>query len=416
MPSNNFSEETQFDYLYDALAQKFPGIQAADGKNTVFQFMQTPLGANWKSGDDADAFELANSTSLDLGGFFMRGSSFANSYKDMVLSIEPTNGVDNPQYRDCVNKIAIIDNNLDSTRKQAQADYDLFKANHSEYEGTFEQWVVDPWGGKSWGDKLDELNVQRDNYATTQANVLAALDTALSQAQKEVNPWAQTMNITEGNQVREVPLITIGGDLQRDILSWNNRGEGDYDFDVIITKDQEITSPWKTTYTTTVKQKCLHTEVETNVNTSRIIADKNYKLRVTAVGANSYLINRGQWYHEDLASPETPIVEGSRWNSDSFFGLSGNLHLIPETIFVLYKPSIQLTISTQIYKQEFEEHADVAINWVDLLGFRFAFDGLASLQPEGDEVTTTVTFVAGSNQLAQIIGINSKVAWNGNTA
>jgi len=47
------------------------------------------------------------------------------------------------------------------------------------------------------------------------------------------------------------------------------------------------------------------------------------------------------------------------------------------------------------------------------MGFRFNVNGMSSLQPVGDEVTTTVTFNAPDNQQAQIVGVTSKVAWNG---
>jgi hypothetical protein len=203
--------------------------------------------------------------------------------------------------------------------------------------------------------------------------------------------------------------------LQGDISNWNTYADGQFDFKMRpITKAETVKTPWKTTYKTTVKQKCLTTQVETNVDTSRIIADEHYKLEMMAVGANSYSIQRGNWYDETYINGDTPIVQGSNFNNDSFFGLHGTLHLAPEAIFVLYKPTIKLTVSTQVYKQEFEANADTKINWLDLFSFRFEFDGLASLQPEGDEQTTTVTFQAPKNQLAQIVGIVSRVAWNGN--
>ncbi|CAA7623617.1 hypothetical protein [Magnetospirillum sp. UT-4] len=408
-----FGNLTQFDYLYAALANKYPGIAAADAKSTAFQFMDTPLSASWIKDDDADAFELADSTSLQLGGFFVRGSNFANSYKDFILSVQPAKGSDNSDYRNAVTNIAALDNNITALVSTARNNYQLFLQNNTGTTETWDQWLTDPFGGADFGAQLKELNTQRDDFASQQAKILQALDLPLSQAQSAVNPWAQTMNITEGSAVRQVPLTTIGGNLTSDIVGWNNRAPGQYDFDVTINQADVEKYPWKTVYTVETHADCWGASSSVKVETSRIIADRNYKLRVMAVGANSYLIERGQWYHESFMDPNIPIVEGSCFSADTFFGKSGSLHLIPETIFVLYKPTIQLTISTQLFKQVQGANADMSLDWLDLMGLRFDVKGWASLQPEGDETTTTVTFRAPVNQPAQVVGVISKVAFNG---
>lgn len=404
---------TQFDYFYDALAKRYPGIAAANGVTTNFQFMNTPMSAQWVTGGDANAFELANSTSVGLDGFFIPGGGFANAYRDLVLSIEPTQGADNQRYRNCVIQIAALDNQVQSLTSQAQANYKVYVANNPGTQTTFVQWLADPFGGQNYQQQLAQLQAQRADYASTQANILKALDGPLATAQAAVNPWAQTMNISEGGAIQSVPLTTIGGDLASDVAKWTARPAGQYDFDVTITGSDEITSPWKTTYTTTVHSDCWGTSASVQVNTSRIISDSQYKLRISAVGMNSYKINRGQWFDDSLVSPQTKLVEGSAWTPDMFFGLNGSLHLIPDVIFVMFRPMIKLTTSTQVFKQQIQANADADISYLDLMGFRFNVDGMSSLQPVGDAVTTTVTFNAPDNQQAQIVGVTSKVAWNG---
>ena len=410
-----FTSQTQFDYLFDALAQKYPGIADADGVSSCFQFMETPMAANWTLGSDANAFEIANSTSTSLGGFFVPGGAFATAYADCVLSLQPATGADNAQFKAAASQISRINTAIQSLASQASAAYAVFAANNPGTQETYTQWLNDPMGGNSYQSQMTQYIQERSSYATTQANILKALQAGpLATAQAAVNPWAQTMNISEGGQVQSVPLVTLGGDLAGDIARWGGYGPDEYDFDVTITGTEEIKTPWKTVYNVTTSTDCWGASAHVNVDTSRIIDDTNYKLRVRAVGANSYKIDRGQWYHEDILLPGSQIVAGSPFTNDSFFGYTGSVHLIPEEVFVMYRITILMTMSTQVYKQQFVENADADVEWIDLLGFRFNVNTLASLQPVGDEVTTTITFTAPADQQAQIVGIVSKVNWNGN--
>ncbi|NEP02576.1 MAG: hypothetical protein F6K58_28790 [Symploca sp. SIO2E9] len=102
----DFNEKSQFQFLYEGLADKYPGIKSADGVTSNFQFMQTPLFANWTSGDDAQAYDIANSRFLDLGGFFVRGEGFAQSYRDLIQSIAPNTGDSNQEYKDDIARLS----------------------------------------------------------------------------------------------------------------------------------------------------------------------------------------------------------------------------------------------------------------------------------------------------------------------
>lgn len=183
-----------------------------------------------------------------------------------------------------------------------------------------------------------------------------------------------------------------------------------------INSDSVIESLWKTVYSTQVVQTCWKTSVETKVDTFRIITDNHYNLKVQAVGVQGYQVTRGRWYNPAFVTPDAQIVQGATsLTNDSFFGLSGCLHLIPETIFVMYKPTITLTVSSKTYKQQFEANASLDIDWIELIGFRFSFKGLASLQPvENGDNTVTLTFRSPDNAAPQILGVTSKVVFNGN--
>lgn len=49
-----------------------------------------------------------------------------------------------------------------------------------------------------------------------------------------------------------------------------------------------------------------------------------------------------------------------------------------------------------------------------LFGFQFQFEGIKDLNPVGDDVTTTITFPSPDNSVPQILGVISKLAYNGN--
>jgi hypothetical protein len=129
---------------------------------------------------------------------------------------------------------------------------------------------------------------------------------------------------------------------------------------------------------------------------------------------NTYQIVRGKWYDENFVDPKMKIVDGSPFSNDTFFGLNGSLHMVPTSVLVMYRPTIQITTTTETFRQVFAANAEADINWLDLSGFRFSVDGLASLEPVGDAKTTTVTFKAAPNMAAQVVGVISKNTWNGN--
>lgn len=410
-------DQTGFDFLYDGLTKNYPGLIHVDGSSDNFQFMQSPQFANWTTGTDADAYSISNSGSTDLGGFYIPSPGFAQNYKDLVTSIAPSTGSDNQDYKDIVAKIAKATKQNLSIVATARTQYAVYKAQQGANAETFDVWITDSFGGKSYGDQINSSQTNIDNLTTTQTAIIKALDGPLSDAQSAVNPFTPMMTIAAGGgATQSVPLSTISGDLQADIANWETYAPGKYDFQMNpITKNSVTKTPWKTTYKTTVSQHCASTNATTKVDTSRFITDSKYKLEVMAVGVNSYNITHGSWYHPAFVASNAKIVEGSAFTDDSFFGVHGLLHLVPVTIFVMYKPTIKLTITTSLFKQKFSENATANINWIDLMSFRFKFDGVASLQPVESGGATTVKFSAPDNQFAQIVGITSQVFWNGNS-
>jgi|GEM_PF-5216879 len=412
-----FENKTQFDYLYDALAQKYPGLVAKNSDSSVFQFSQMPIAANWITGNDQTAYDIANGVPLNLDGFYVKGDQLDTSYSTLIRSLKPKLGDDNSDYK----KLKILSDDL-TNQFQVIADnankaYYIWAANNTNANGTVSsksEWLNDPLGGKSWGDKINNIQKQVDEVSNEMSEILKSMDAALSDTL--ANLGTDTMPISRGGAAVKVPSVTIGGNLPGDKLRWDGYAKGQYDFEVVINADSVIESPWKTVYSTQVVQKCWSTSIETKVDTFRIITDNHYNLKVQAVGIQGYQITRGRWYTPVFVTPDAQIVQGATsLTNDSFFGLNGCLHMIPESILVMYKPTITLTISSQTYKQQFEANANLDINWIEMIGFRFSFKGLASLQPvDNGDNTVTLTFRSPDNAVPQIVGVTSKVEFNGN--
>ncbi|BAU29797.1 hypothetical protein DFP93_106177 [Aneurinibacillus soli] len=414
--SDDFGKKSQYEYLYAALQDKYPGIASGDG-SYVFQFSETPLEASWITGTDINAYGIANAVSVDLGGFYVPGDALDSSYSTLLKSIKPKNGDDNKDYLKKQQELGDLRNQQQVISDKARKDYYVWAANNSKSDGTpqetFSEWLNDPFGGQYVGGQMNDLQAKVVEINDEIAKILKSLDAGLSDAINNLSK--DTMPISRGGAAIQVPAITINGDLAKDKVRWDQYSNNEYDFDVRINKDSVIKSPWKTVYDTKVHHDCFSTSVSVNINTSRIITDAHYELRFTAVGLQAYQISRGTWYNASFVNPNVEIVQGAVGvTNDSFFGVSGSLHLIPESILVMYKPVIQLTVSTEVYKQQFETNADADIDWVDLFGFRFSIDGIASLKPvENGNNTTTITFSSPSNASPQIIGVTSKVEYNG---
>lgn len=411
-----FGDQTQYDYLFNALAQKYPAIASSDGNTSSFQFLELPMEANWVQGSDSNAFQFADATSVRLDGFYAPGGSLSTAYQDYVLSISPKAGSDGAAYQKAAALVAAADNALEAKTAAALAAFNVFLANNPDQKMTYSAWLLDSdFSGPDYQNDIEQMRAARNDQGALMTKIVKAVDGPLGAAQAAANPWSQTMNISQGGAVVAVPTTIIGGDLAGDTARWMQYAPNEYDFDVTISAEDTITSPWNTTYTThTSFDPCYGFSSSTTIDSQRVITDKNYKLRVCAVGINAYPITRGEWFHEDLLVPTEQIVEGSPFSNDTFFGYAGSLHLVPHEILVMYRPTIELTVSTDIFTEQIEGVIKGGLEWVDLFGFHFDLQAGATLTKVQDEVKTTITIAAPASQVPQVIGVLSSVHWNQN--
>jgi hypothetical protein len=411
---SNF-KDSQFDYLFSAVADKFPAI-GHSSDSTQFQFAGSPMAANWKSGHDINAYNLANKVSADVNGFYTPNpGSLYNAYFDLISSITP--GIDaskDPLYVQTLKQLNDANANYQTALSNVIIAWQSYKQQNTNPKTglpneTQAEWLADELGGLQYQQAIDNAKEAKTIIANKIALLTQSFNAALAAEQKKLTDPSNFSNYVKADgSTTKLPTITLDGDLGADIANWDNYPATAFDLDVTLTKDSTITTPWKTVYNTETEQHCFATSVDTSISTSRITKDSHYKLRVMCKGLKSYNVNFGDWYSSTYVDPETAkFSPAATVNSETFFGAeNGSLHMIPSQIWVMYQPSIELTISTETYKQTIEGTLNTSIDWVDILSFRFDCTAGSSMAKVGD-VTTTIAFNSPVLQGPQIFGVTS---------
>src|SRR3954463_13877131 len=240
---------TQFDMLYDALADKFPGLVGDTGGAAVFQFTSAPISADWVTDQDAEAYDIANAVPLNLGGFYEPGDALDAAYMDLILSVKPANYSDNPSHTQAQTVLSGLTSSLGETAAQANSAYQEWAANNPGSNGapaeTKTAWLLDPLGGAVWQAKLEQTQTQIKNESDKIAAIVQSMDGALARAQKAAS--TDTMPISRGGgSAIQVPSVSISGDLGADLARWAAYPDGTYEFSVVLDGSYTIKTPWKT--------------------------------------------------------------------------------------------------------------------------------------------------------------------------
>ncbi len=398
------NQTTQAEYFYDALVSKFPGL-ASD----IFQFATTPIPATWVDGNESSVYSNASRTSTNVSGFYVPGTNFYNSYASLVNSLKVSNANKDPNYlttlRDYNNLQAIYTTELQS----AQAAYSTWKSLNSDGSGNappFPTWL-NSVNGFQYNSKLNNIQGQMTALQSNLTRITKELKSPYAVASENLTKDQITVTFPNGAP-QKLPRFGISGNLANDKINWDTAPKGQYALDITITGNETIKHPWKILYTQCVEEHCLNFSTKNAVNTSRIIQDEHYSLNFKAVGAESYPIEMGTWYDPTVVNPDIPIEPGGDFNSASFFGLNGPLHLVPSAFFVLYKPTMTLTVTTTTYEQYIKGKASASVNWLNIFGIRFDVSQGSGIIEKSGPTTTTITMPIPGANTPQIIGLQSK--------
>ncbi len=401
-----FATQTQFDYLYEGLKQKYPGLFQS-GPQTVFQFMEMPMEARWIDSEHREAFELADTIPAKLGGFYSTGSSrLTVAYETFIKSIAQEMGSNNPKYRQLKERQENILNYMKKVEADAEREHKGWLKKNPDQAISYDLWLSNTRSGKIWTKELDDLDKEYEEIKEGMSSIKGAVAGALAVAQKYLTQ--DKMILEDGESVLRT---TIGGDLQKTLLRWQAHKD-QYDLDVTINRHQHIENPWHTTVNADIRTSLCHgQEIHNRINVSQIIQDKHYNLQVKAVGVEGFPITRGKWYNDSFVHHDVKIAEGGNLNMQNFFGPDGSLHLIPTAILVIYHPVIELTISTETFENTIE-HSDffktgAAPGMISLFGLQFDTKTTIANGIRKAADKTTITILPPENQAAQILGITS---------
>lgn len=151
-----------------------------------------------------------------------------------------------------------------------------------------------------------------------------------------------------------LPTITINGDLGKDLDNWKKYSDNEYDLDISLAMNQEaVINPSKNknvSKLTTCVLSFISTD-DSNVHFQKQKeVDNGYILRVKIKGIRAYSITFGDWYSPSLASYNSMyLLAEPEHSSKRFFAKTdGSFHMIPSLIWVIYRPTIDLTINEQL--------------------------------------------------------------------
>ncbi|SMG07923.1 hypothetical protein SAMN05661096_00092 [Marivirga sericea] len=407
-------KDSQFDYLFSAIADKYPAI-AQKTDTTQFQFAGSPMAAAWTKGDSYEAHQFANHVPADVNGFYTPNpGELSNAYGSLIASIDPgVDGSKDPTYIKLIKQKQDAESAQKSNLDQMKAAWATYvQANTDPKTGqpamSFDDWKNSEIGGLEYQNAIDSKQAELDDITKNIATLVKSFNAALAQDQEKFTDDKYQAQYTRKGTPVQLPEITIEGDLGQDVSNWDNAPEGSYDLDVTLTKDSEVKTPWKTLTRTDVSQHCFKTSVTSKTTSSRIINDSHYKLRVMLKGFKSYNITFGGWYDSTYVSPNTAkFSPASTVNSETFFAANGGaLHMIPSQVWVMYQPEIELTISSELYKETVKGDLESNIDWLDILSMRFSADAGHSIVKEGETVTT-ISFKSPTLQGPQVYGVTS---------
>lgn len=406
MTTDDFARQTQFDYLYNGIKERLPGL-FSDDKQTIFQFMEMPIEANWTVGNHSIAVDLADSVPAKLGGFYARGAGRVTlAYESLLMSMYQAIGDKNGEYRKLKDLVITEYQRLNVAINKAKVAYQAWRQQNLDAKLSLSEWLENDIEAEAFKDEIEELRKSIKKKNSQCERIEGALGQALTIAQDKLR--SDTVLLENG---KVVPRTVIGGSLQDDIARWKSaKDRGEFDLNVTINKDQHIATPWHTTVKAdTHAASCHAPELNSYVNMKRVLLDQHYSLNVKAVGLQGYSITRGDWYNDTFVKSDQKLPEGASLKTEDFFGKDGSLHLIPTAILVMYHPVIELTISTKTFVEEIENNTRLKAYPGPLMLFGLNFDVSASLKmgvKEKDE-TTTMTIIPPENQPAQILGVTS---------
>lgn len=377
------NDASQFEYLAQAILEAFPGLQNTATNETYFQFTGAPIAAVWEDGEDMDAYTLANTGPGTLDGFYEPTTTdVAKSYQDFIASIAPTDITTNKQWLACQTQLTTLAKQYSTVSTRASAAFNTwlaqnpsFKPDFAGFSG-FDKWLVTPnTPGPGWNDQLSNNLDLQTGVKQEIAGLMTAVDGLLGKAQTAATNPANMSTFVGAGVTRQVPLTTIE-DISGAMTAWTAAAPGNYELQVSLHRNNRLIAsnamiPWHLLAAPNVPTTWGSLATGQVMNTSLLVADPQFSIQVMAIGARVFNVSRGPWYDSGwLTASNCTLAKGSSFILTDFFGLRGTLKLIPLSMLVIYKPRVEITVSSATYEQEMS-HYFIPGGTITLFGMDF---------------------------------------------
>lgn len=416
------ADKSQYEYLAEALIKEFPALQKQGGSpapgDVYFQFTGAPIEAKWTSGQGYPAFTRGNTVNSDITGFYRPGdTAMSAAYRTYMASIAPTNMQANPDYQTYQKQLDAITSEGSTIANQANNAYKTWLAQNPDYASEFSgfagygKWLASAdTGGASWQTKIDQNQSQAAQVMANQILLVKAIDAPLATAKADAIDTSTEVSYVESGITIKAPQTFISP-LAGALADWTSAAEGAYELNANINAETHFTGSWNRNVTTTVKRKCGKVSTKTEIDYSRILQDTKYNFNIKAVGCRVFEVNRGPtWFQPTfLSASNVSLPTGSRFTLKDFFGPEGKLSMIPVNFLVIYKPSVEITISKTTYEQTVKSYFSASAS-VSFFGLEFSMAaGLDNMVKEIDSETVKITLDAnsGPNAYPMLFGASS---------
>lgn len=383
MGNDDFGSKSMWEYLGAAIVKQWPNLEKIDPSNevgnTYFQYSGEPISANWEDGKGFLAWQTANAVPANLDGFYQASAStVAEEYSTYILAIAPANYEQDPTYQNYYTQLTALNNKVADLEKQAMDDYIQWT---QQYPGiangvTFPAWQVMPGTtGPTWTQKISEYTPEIAGLNTQITQYAAAVNLPLSNARTALTDAGNQEKLSRDGAVNSY-LVTTMDDLTSTLADWASRGtQAAPELDITLSKEDVVAGSWNTVVNSTVSRGCCSISTHTDIDYSRVVLDTNFKIHVEAVGAKIFNIQRGDWFRpEFLKGENVTLPASSNFTMSTFFGEKGTLHMVPVQAFVIYKPQVTITVSTQTYTETIKKWYDSSAS-ISFFGMHFSLDG-----------------------------------------
>lgn len=407
------SDKLSWAQIYESLLGQFPGLKT---KNTQFQFCAAPYEADWNQ-NETYPFNWVDGASYPGPYYSTNHGSIENDYYSFIINLEPYEPTRDPTYVKLAQNQQIYLKKYNDIIKDAQNSFEDWKANNpshlKDYPDiiTYNDWIASSFGA-GYSSQITSIKAQLDDYNARLAKYSSretVRDTLITNYKNEQN------SVTVAKRLYH--LMDIEPSLNDKLQQWQS---GIYSNSIKIdtssaTKDENV---WTVYGEGDVSFKEF---IDIKADGSAFLKedirnDKKFSLVIEIKDVELFRFNRRGWFNESALDSlrNGPFIDKT-FTTDSYFGETGSLSMIPANALVGFGITASLTLSNKTYNT-YEKYWETNLE-VKIGPFKINVGVNDSrITTNSTDDTTTITFNSESdikNMNPQVIGVLCNVHMNG---